>query len=467
VDLADLEALLGTEGFGAGGTSVGAELEFSLVDDAGDPHCLGPILKRESTDPRLQLELNQFNLEINFDPTPAAGTPFTLLERDITDSIRDLNERAAVRGGRIVPIGILPTLQEQHLTSEAMCDLDRYHALSAGLRRERAGKFDIRIDGEDPLDISCDDVTREGAATSLQIHLRVAPSDFVNFFNACQIATAAALAISGNSPLFLGHRLWDETRVALFKQAVDSRVPNTGSWRRPPRVGFGQGWLRRSAYELFAENAALFPVLLPVRLDRETHPGPPPLDALRLHQGTVWQWNRGIYDPSGGGHLRIEMRALPSGPTPEDMMANAAFLIGLTVGLGSEIEELLPAFPFRYAEYNFYRAAQQGLDARLLWPSSKGISPRETTVPDLIPGLLPIAERGLDEIGVDSSESARVLGVISARLESGQTGARWQRGMLARLETGETRQGSLHRLLERYLEEYGRGVPVAEWSLEA
>ena len=123
----------------------------------------------------------------------------------------------------------------------------------------------MSISGEDTLSLTWDDVTLEGANTSLQFHLRVAPAEFARTYNAAQLATAPVLAVSTNSPFFLGRRLWDETRVALFRQAVDDRGESRGSRATPhARVTFGHGWARQGALELFSEAVALHAPLLPV-----------------------------------------------------------------------------------------------------------------------------------------------------------------------------------------------------------
>ena len=237
-------------------------------------------------------------------------------------------------------------------------------------------------------------------------------------YNAVQLATAPALAVSVNSPTFLGHRLWEETRVALFKQSVDDRAaPTDGPRRGVPRVCFGLGWVKRGALELFEESVELHEPLLPVMSDEDpvavTRAGGIPLLAeLRLHQGTVWRWNRAIYDPSEGGHLRIEMRALPSGPTVADMMASAAFLVGLALEL-SRNPALFDCVPFEVAEGNFYRAAQHGLAAELLWPQGNellAIGARE-----LVHELLPVARRGLLHAEIDAGECERWLEIIERR----------------------------------------------------
>lgn len=470
--LCALRELLKRPGFGVGPPSLGAEVEFSIIDESCRPLPMNRTLLAQSLDPRLQLELDRFNLEYNLSPVSAAGRPFTALQAEMTEALDAVDAIAAAHGGRVVPIGILPTLQSHDLGSLAMTDLPRYRALSAGLRRLRQGPFEVRIYGDEPLELTADDVTLEGANTSLQIHLRVAPDDFAATYNAVQLATPLALAVGANSPFFLGRRLWDETRVALFKQAVDDRDLRSAEWRAPARVSFGHGWVRHGAFELFAEAVSLFPPLLPVTGDESPlecarDGGLPGLDELRLHQGTVWRWNRAIYDPAAGGHLRIEMRSLPAGPTPGDMMSSAAFLVGLALGLRSRIESLLPGLPFEHAQRNFYRAAQQALDAQLLWPAGSAPSPRAFEARDLVRELLPVAEEGLDTCGVDSSEIRRVLGVVEARLQTGIIPARWQKQVVERIRGSVDRIEALARMLELYVRESKSGRPIYEWSREA
>ncbi len=471
-NLGVLRELLSRPGFGEGETTLGAELELFIIDRSGRALPINRALLKKSLDSHLQLELDRFNLEYNLTPVLSAGQPFSALVAELGRAIVGLNTLAASQQGRVVPIGILPTLRLEDLHPSVLSDLPRYRALSSGIRRMRQDPFEIRIDGPEPLTVTCDDVVLEGANTSFQVHLRVAPDDFAATYNAVQLATPIALAMGANSPIFLGHRLWDETRVALFKQSIDHRTPEQAGWRRPARVSFGHGWVRHGAYELFAEAVGLFPSLIPITgnerpLIRLREGELPDLAELRLHQGTVWRWNRPVYDPAMGGHLRIEMRALPAGPTPCDMVASGAFLIGMAAGLRSEIDELLPCFPFEYGHYNFYRAAQQGVDALLLWPSKVHPSPREVPVRQLASELLPVAEQGLASLGVENTDIRRMFDVIRARITMGMTGARWQRSMLDQLETRLPRQEALATMLEAYLCRSLQGRPVAEWSMES
>jgi hypothetical protein len=337
------------------------------------------------------------------------------------------------------------------------------------MRRLRHVPFRVDIHGDELLTVDCDDVTLEGANTSLQLHLRVSPHDFARTYNAAQIATAPCLAAATNSPIFLGRCLWEETRVALFRQAVDDRAPGA-AWR-PARVSFGHGWVREGALELFRESVALHTPLLPIvgdedPLDIIRNGSVPALDELRLHHGTVWRWNRPVYDPIGGGHLRIEMRALPAGPSVNDMLANTAFLIGLTLGLALEVDWMVTALPFQHASNNFIRAARNGLDAELLWPSREPPSPRPVRAVDLIPKLLPIARRGLLSANVDPEEADRLLGLIASRVSCRITGARWQRRALAQLERSRARPDALAAMLQGYVSCAATGSPVHCWPID-
>lgn len=466
--LAALELLLARPGFGEGPVQLGMELELSLVDDAGGPLDANREVLETAGAGQLGLELNRFNIELNTQPVPAAGRPFAALAKDVRATLATLGAAAAAHGGRAVAIGILPTLREGDLQSDALTDVPRFRALSARIRGLRQAPFHVRIDGTESLSVLCDDVTLQGANTSLQIHLRVPPRRFAAVHNAAQIATGPVLAAVGNSPILLSRLLWEETRVALFRQAVDEREP-TATWR-PARVGFGNGWVRAGAAELFAESVALHSPLLPVVGDEDPLAvvragGVPRLEELRLHHGTVWRWNRAVYDPADGGHVRVELRALPAGPTLVDMMANAAFLVGLTLGLTDHTEWMTPAFPFRFAEHNFVAAARRGLDATLLWPARRAPSPRPVAAAALVEDLLPVAAAGLAEAGVDAEERTRLLDVVAERVRLGRTGARWQRLAVAAEEGELGRDEAVRRMLDRYTALSEAGAPVHTWPL--
>ncbi len=464
-----LDEILSSPDFGRGQSSFGAELEVYLVDEQGRPAWVAEQLLATNNDSRLTHELNQYNLEYNLSPVMAQGAPFTAIGEEMSGALSELSIKAAQHNAHPVAIGILPTLQQADLTAEAITDRPRYHALSKGLLRLRGGAFNIHIDGPEPLAFTCNDVSVEGANTSFQVHWRVNPDEFVSVFNAVQLVTPLVLGLAANSPTLLGHRLWDETRIAVFKQSIDHRQDDE-KWRVPTRVPFGFGWLRTSPMELFRQSVALYAPLLPVLGEEDSEAvwrsgGTPRLDELRLHQGAIWPWNRAIYDSADGGHLRIEMRSLPAGPTGQDMLANAALAIGLAYGLRDSLDELLPALPFHYAEQNFYRAARHGMDATILWPGQNYGGPQARSLLEITQQLLPVAEAGLHELGVADSEISRQMSVIKERMRARRSGARWQRSMLAGFEQqGLSRPEALSAVLSAYQRECRRGVPVSEWS---
>lgn len=469
--LAALQQVLARPGFGHGPRTLGAEVELDLVDREGAPAPVNAEVLARARDPRLTLEVDRFNLEVNARPVGLEGAPFSALGHEIQTALARVTEAADACAARALHIGTLPSLTPQCLTREALTDRCRYRALSGSIRRLRRTPFPIHIQGEDTLQIDFDDVTLEGANTSLQIHLRVSPHEFATFHTAAQLATAPVLALSGNSPIFLGHRLWDETRVALFRQSVDDRPAATDDDWRPARVSFGHGWVRHGIHESFAESVGLYEPLLPVLtserpLDVVAGGQVPQLEELRLHYGTVWQWNRGVYDPAQGGHVRLELRALPAGPTVVDMMANAAFLVGLLLAFVPEVPRLMNVMTFGHARRNFYQAARHGLNAQLLWLMAPNKRTRVFSSQELLPDLLDRAQQGLQDHGVVRQEAKRWLDVLRHRLDNGQTGARWQRQVFdALLAQGHAPAPAGRKLVNAYWERQQEGRPVHEWSL--
>ncbi len=466
--LSELEQLLDRPGFGTGPVTIGAELEAFLIDGAGRPLARNQAIRAAAAEPRVTVELNRSNLELNTSPALLAGRPFSALGGELNLLLDRAARAASESAGRLALIGILPTLRRADLGPGMLTDAPRYRALNSAMRQLRRHPARIRIAGAEPLELASRDLGLEGANTSFQVHLRVDPADFTRTYNAVQLATAPVLAVSGNSPTFLGHRLWQETRIALYKQAADDR-PGREPRRRVARAGLGTGWLRGGPLELFTQSVRLYRPLLPVL--SQAGPAacgagwrPPPLDELRIHQGTVWPWNRAIYDPSAGGHLRIEMRALPAGPTVIDMLANAAFLIGLSLWLAAQDQQWTYALPFERADHGFYRAAQLGLSAQLTWPAWHRDQTRTLSAAQLVTELVPAAQQGLLKAGVAPAEAACLLEVISARAASGQTGAMWQNSALAAAEQDYDRPRALAVMLDRYLHCADTGQPVHTWA---
>jgi hypothetical protein len=466
--LAVLDGVLKRPGFGAGPRSIGAELELCLVDARGRPLPISEHVVRAAGTPSITPELGAFDIELSTPPALLSGAPFSALRASMERRVARIAALAERYGGRAVPISILPTLRREDFDSSTITDLPRYRALTRELGAARGEPFEIAIDGDDSLRIRSNDVVAmEAANAAFQVHVSTTPAEFADMFNAALLLSAPVLAAAANSPTFLGKRLWHETRVALFKQAGDDRPKGAdGDMKLPPRVNFGNGWVRDGAYELFLESVALHPALLAEcapDTSPETDAKLPSLYELRLHHGTVWSWNRPVYDPVGE-NLRIELRALPAGPTLDDMLANAAFLLGAMLALKPRMRELSAALPFALARQNFFLAARYGLEAELWWPSQGGGAPVARSAREILISLMDEAERGLIDAGVDPTECCRYLSVFAARVESGQTGAVWQSNLLAALRgAGLGLDAALAELLERYIAGCASGRPVHLW----
>ncbi|RDV27350.1 glutamate--cysteine ligase [Alteromonas aestuariivivens] len=459
-----LKSAITQPNFGQQPPSLGAEIEIYLLDSHGEVNPVNQQLIDLLGDNQFQTELNQYNLELNLSPVPAQGTPFSAMVLEMLDKYQKLLGAARQLDVKPLAIGTLPTMREEKLTGEYMTREGRYRALSRELLRRRGQQFEIRINGDESLNFTTPEIVVEGANTSMQVHLTAKPEEFADVFNASQLTLAMSVAMGANSGVFMHKCLWDETRVALFKQSIDSRIHKDGSWRPPSRVTFGKGWVRKSAWEVFAETVNLYDPILPQLFDEDPAVDPPVLAELNLHMGTTWPWNRAIYDHHGNGHLRVEQRALPAGPSAIDMAANAAFAVGMISGLKENVDEYLARLPFDYAEYNFYRAAKQSLNASILWPQKYQNKPVEVAITSAVDEMLRIANDGLSQLGVELSERDKFLNIIHRRLVTGVNGAIWTKKTYQHYKKSYSDEKACQLMLERYYEHQYAGEPVAHWE---
>ena len=433
---------------------IGLELEIWLVDEAGRPAPCNTAVLAQAQEPLLTLELAQYNLELNTTPQPLPGQPFTALRPELEQVWQRVAAAAARQQARLAMIGILPSARQEDLSLARMSPLNRYQALNEQvllLRNQRPLQLDIQ--GVERLTLSHADVMLESAATSLQLHLQVSPQNAARLFNAAVMASAATVAAAANSPFLFGRRLWEETRIPLFEQAVAVTPPHGGHPGPFGRVSFGSGYGRDALYGFFVENRQHFPVLLPVLLDEPEER----LPHLCLHNGTIWRWNRPLvgFGDDGRPHLRIEHRVMAAGPTLADIVANAAFFYGLAHGLAESEQGPDSRLPFVQAERNFYAAARHGLAAEVSWLGSS-----QGRLDQLILNrLLPLAARGLQLAGVDDPEARAGLAIIEQRVGTGRTGAAWQRAFIERYGR------DFDALVNAYLERQQSGEPVHRWSL--
>lgn len=466
-DLQALEKMLELGLIESGVRRIGAEQELFLVDPSGAPAPVAMKVLRKLDDPHFVTELAQFNLEINLPPLLLEGACFTAMEAHLEALVNRARQAAGAAHAEVVLAGILPTLSPSDLTERYMTPLPRYRELDRALASMRREPLQIHIRALDELRLSQDSLMLESSNCSFQVHLQTSPHEFPLAYNAAQAFAAPVLAAATNSPILLGRRLWHETRIALFQQSTDTRVVDTQR-EMLPRVTFGRRWVERSVLEIYREDVARFrPIFSDEAIEDPfatlARGEAPSLMALRLHNGTVWRWNRPCYGVTEGRpHLRIENRLLPSGPTLVDEVANAALWLGVMRGAIADEIDVASRMPFEAAHANFVAAARLGLDAAMHWLDDRRI-PADRLVET---ELLPLAHHGLEAAGVAPQDRERYLGIVADRIAAGRTGSRWALDSLAAMTDGSAseRQGALVRAM---IEGQKESAPAHTWELAA
>lgn len=436
--------------------TAGFELEAWLIDRRH--HTPSPQIDsflENLDDPLVVPELARFNLELNSTPVTLSGSALTRLHDELVRTLRHCQSAAAPLNAKVGTIGILPTVRPDHLVPAQMTPRPRYRALNDQILRLRDGEpIRLEIEGERPVNIEQPDVMLESAATSFQIHIKTGAAESARIFNASKLLAAITVAIGANSPYLFGRELWCETRVPLFEQSV-----SVGDSPLRERVGFGVRYANESVMECFRANIPRYAVLLPHLMDTPVEQ----LAHLRLHNGTIWRWNRPLigFDTGRDGHLqphlRMEHRVTASGPSTIDNIANAALYFGAVHALASEATAPETRLPFPQARANFYLAAHHGIEAEIPWYDTAARMPIHRL---LLERVLPKARQGLEALGVDASEIDDWLGIIEARARTRRTGAAWQRAWVAR------HGPDMAALTEAYLERQASGKPVHEWTID-
>jgi hypothetical protein len=446
----------------------GLEVELNLVDAAYQPHLGNIDVLAEIADEAFQTELGAYNIELNVPPSRLAADAYPRLETALRASLNAAEERANRRGAHIVMIGILPTLEIAHLAGERwMSPSPRYAALNDSIMAARGEDIHLDIHGVERLNEFSPTLAPESACTSVQLHLQVDPSQFAPAWNAAQVLAGPQVALAANSPYLFGRELWRETRIELFSQSTDTRPQELRNQGVRPRVWFGERWIT-SIFDLFEENVRYFPALLPETTEEDPEAElaagrAPRLQELRLHNGTIWRWNRPVYDVvADRPHVRLENRVLPAGPTVADVLANGAFYYGVLRMLMDADRPVWSTLTFTTAEENFVAGSTRGLDAVLYWPGMGDV-----TVDELVlHRLLPMAYEGLAACGMDHAAATRYLSIIEGRCKSGRNGAAWQVAAVRRFEdAGASRAEALARMLERYCEGMHSNEPVHTWPV--
>ncbi len=426
----------------------GFELEAWLVDKQAVPVPENVGFLAQLSNPEVVPELSLFNFEINVAPQILRGAALARFHQNLRFNWEHCRRVAKQDERNVMAIGVHPAIDDGQLVPENMSQSQRYKALNAqifAMRQQRPLAIDIH--GRQHLELVHHDVMLEAATTSFQIHLQVEQRHAVRTYNAAQIVSGPLVALSANAPYLFGVDVCAESRIPLFEQSIDLGE------KYKPRVTFGTDYVQSSLMECFQENIDAYPVLIPASQFSDDGD----FAHLRLHNGTIWRWNRPLigFNADGRPHLRIENRVVPAGPTMVDMIANAAFYWGVVHTLSREQVPPEGRLAFAATRDNFYSATRDGFDCELTWLNGK----RYACCDLLKQELLPMAREGLYALGIDGADISRYLDVLSQRIDNQQNGTNWQRRWVAK--HGHDMRG----LSQAYLDKQSSDAPVHEWTI--
>lgn len=444
---------------------IGAEQELAIVGNDFKPAMKNLEILDQINDDHFTTEIGRFNLEINLDPYDFSAGCFTKMEKQLRELMQKVRQIADQEEVKILLTGILPTIRKDHLHFDYMTANPRYEALDAVMRGQRGRDFELYIIGLDELKATHPNILFEACNTSFQVHLQLSALEFTERYNWSQLIAAPVLAAAANSPILLGKRLWSETRIALFQQSVDTRNASEMPREAEPRVSFGREWLKGTVADLYKDNVSRFNLLFASdvnenSLDKVKNGESPDLDALKLHNGTVYRWNRACFGKSNGKpHLRIENRYIPSGPTMKDEMANAAFWLGLMVNKENPYGDITEEMKFEDVRFNFYNAARTCLNAKFHW-FGKTVSASDLILEE----MLPMARAGLKSKGIPEFEYKPLLELIEERAKRQQNGATWMRKNFSALLSESTPNEAALSITKSIYNREVDGLTVDRWD---
>lgn len=452
--------------FDNGPVHIGAEQELCIVDQQYQPAKSALYILDKVNDRHYTNELGLYNLEINLDPEKLEGKCFSIMENKLLRLLQLGHEQADLIQNKILMTGILPTINPQHLDFDYMTPIERYRTLSQMLYDMRGGSFEIYLQGVDELMASLGSVLFEACNTSFQLHLQIRADQFIDKFNWSQMIAGPVLAACSNSPLLFGRELWSETRIALFKQSLDTRSSKNHLRKKLSRVYFGTKWLQGSPVELWKNELIRFPLVissdaLPSSSEMLRSGETPELRAIRLHNGTTYTWNRLCYGPTFPAHLRIECRYLPAGPSVIDEISNFAFWIGLMNAIPSNWHEEILTLDFKDVKFNFLNAARAGIDSSFVW-MGKAISADRL----LLDELIPLAYEGLQACGIDEFDISKYLQVIIDRIRIRQTGSKWIINSYRQNKRKYKSRVARQELVAEMIHHQRNNTPVSEWPIQ-
>ncbi len=425
-----------------------------MIDGDCNPAAKSELFIHDLNSEQIVPELAKYNFEINTNPVELNQSFLKDIHQELDNLWKLCRDEASTLDLSPVAIGILPTYQQDMLTHDKIFPRKRYFALEEEMAKYRKGKpISADIHGVDDFRQTFDSVLLEAVTTSLQIHVQVGLQNSVRIYNAAQIISAPLIAVSANSPFLLGKNLWCDTRIPVFEQSAAIPFNQNGRPTAHKRVTFGQGYAEDSLFEVFKENLDNYLILLPElssELDTLLH-------HLRLHNGTIWRWNRPLIgmDLSDKPNLRIEHRVNSAGPSIPDDVANVAFFLGLLNFYANAQTPPEHQLSFKIAADNFYRAARYGLDSNIVWLNDKTVQMSSL----LLEELLPNAKQGLTQLGIIEEEIDYYLDMIKGRVAKQLTGGLWQRKFIEKYGL------DFNNMLYHYLNNQLKQVAVYKWKI--
>ena len=444
---------------------IGSEQEFCLVNKNWRPSRKSNEILNEINDKHFTEEIAVFNLEINLDPVELKHNALSQVEDELNNLLNKAKVIAEKHNTKIILTGILPTISKKELEFRYMTPKPRYWMLNDMLKELRGTNFRLHLRGVDELFIKHDSVMFEGCNTSFQMHLQIAPDDFISSYNWAQAISGPILGVCTNSPILLGRELWSETRIGLFQQSIDTRNSSFALENKQSRVSFSKEWAKGTVVDLFKNDIAKHKVIISKEIESDSlvdieNGKIPKLQALCLFNGTIYRWNRPCYGISEGKpHLRIENRYIPAGPSVIDEIANFAFWVGLMKGRPEKYDDMPSAMDFKDAKSNFVKAARNGKESVMLWMGQQ-ISVRDLVIKE----LLPIARTGLEKMNIDKNDINRYLNVIEKRAIS-LTGSQWSVKNYRHLRKNLKQDDALLALTKAIYENQQNNTPVHEWPM--
>jgi len=467
-DIRALEYMLNNNLFESDVQRIGAEQEVFVVDKNWHPSMVGNKILDNIEDDHYTPELGRFNLEMNLDPYIFGSDCLSRMESQLNNLLSNLKHNAKSFDAKVLLTGILPTIEKEHIDAKNMTPNPRYRALDEAMKNLRGGQpINFRIRGLEELHIQHDSIMIESCNTSFQVHMQVNPNEFPHWYNIAQVIAAPVLAAAVNSPILFGKTLWRETRIALFQQAVGTHVPGLHQREIPSRVRFGDDWIKQSVLEIYQEDIARYRMLIGFDYDtdpmKEIQEGrAPKLNALQLHNGTIYRWNRACYGITDGKpHIRIENRVLPSGPSVVDEIANATFWFGLMRGIANEYSDVSKIIDFDSVRTNFNSSTHLGLTSQFSWLNGK-IYPADKLI---LKKLLPLAQKGLTDANIISEDIDKYLGIIEKRVGKRQTGAQWILKSFSDIRNSGTQAEQLRAITAAIYKNQKKNLPVHDWEL--